>query len=280
MPATIRSRLFLLRAVCRWGFVSCLALSLAIGLAACAVEPPADDPEAVAEFKELDDPLEPTNRVFYVVYDRFDTYVLEPLARTYRKVVPDPVRTGLTNTLSNLNTPVRLGNDILEGKPRRAGDTTMRFLINSTVGVLGVFDVATGLGYPKHDNSFGLTLANWGVPDGPYLFLPIVGPSSPRDLTGFAVDTVGDPFYWIGQGAVVKALDWTRFYVESVNSREKALDPIQSIKRTALDPYATFRSLYRQYRASQLTKLREDNRATVPVWFPQMAGQEINPAPR
>lgn len=278
MPATIRSRLFMPRDACR--FALALSLTLGLGLAGCAETPPADDPEAVAEFKELNDPLEPTNRFFYVIYDRADTYVLEPIARAYREVVPAPVRTGVSNALSNLNTPVKLGNDILEGKPRRAGDTTMRFLINSTVGVLGVFDVASEWGYGKHDANFGLTLGHWGVPDGPYLFLPIVGPSNPRDLSGFAVDTVSDPFMWVGQGTVVKSLGWTRFYVDAVNARERALDPVESIKKTALDPYATFRSLYRQYREGQLAKLRDDNRATVPVWFPQMAGQEINPPSR
>lgn len=280
MPATIRSRLFMLRDASRWALALPLCLALAVGLSACADAPPADDPEAVAEFKELNDPLEPTNRFFYVVYDRADTYVLEPIARAYRFVVPAPVRTGVSNSLSNLNTPVKLGNDILEGKPRRAGDTTMRFLINSTVGVLGVFDVAAEWGYAKHDADFGLTLGHWGIPDGPYLFLPVVGPSGTRDLTGFAVDTVGDPFMWVGQGTAVQALGWSRTYVKAINAREKALDPIESIRKTALDPYATFRSLYRQYREGQLTKLRDDNRATVPVWFPQMAGQQINPPSR
>ena len=81
--------------------------------------------------------------------------------------------------------PVQLTNDILEGKPRRAGDTTMRFLINTTAGVLGIFDVATKWGYPNHDADFGMTLANWGVPEGPFLFLPVLGPTDPRDAAGF-----------------------------------------------------------------------------------------------
>ena len=87
--------------------------------------------------------------------------------------------------LANLGSPVLLTNDMLEGKPRRAGDTTMRFLINTTVGVLGFFDVAKGWGYPDHDADFGMTLANWGVPSGPFLFLPVLGPSDPRDAVGF-----------------------------------------------------------------------------------------------
>ncbi|MGE0417444.1 MAG: VacJ family lipoprotein [Acetobacteraceae bacterium] len=257
-----------------------LAGLVMVVLAACATPPPADDPDAVADYKETNDPLEPTNRVFYAINNGIDTVLLKPAAEAYRYVVPGKVRTGVDNMLSNLATPVRLGNDILEGKPRRAGDTTMRFFINTTAGVLGFFDVASDLGYRSHDANFGLTLANWGIDEGPFLFLPILGPSNPRDATGFAVDTVADPFKWVGQGTAVQALSWSRFGLNALNQREKVLDPIDQIKKTALDPYATFRSLYRQYRASQLRNLREDNRATIPVWFPQRAGQEINPPPR
>ena len=107
---------------------------------------------------------------------------------------------GLHNVLANIGTPVQLTNDMLEGKPRRAGDTTMRFLINTTVGVLGIFDVATKWGYPDHDADFGMTLANWGVPEGPFLFLPVLGPSDPRDAVGFGVDIALDPFTWVGAG--------------------------------------------------------------------------------
>jgi len=281
MPAASRFCIPSVSFACRWP-VNCRAIAVILLLlaAGCAPRPPADDPDAVAEFEETNDPLEPTNRVFYAINDGIDTVILKPAAQAYRYVLPSEVRTGVSNVLSNLNTPVRLGNDMLQGKSRRAGDTTMRFLINSTVGVLGVFDVAKDWGYPAHDSDFGLTLANWGVPDGPFLFLPVLGPSGPRDATGFAVDRVADPFNWVGQGTAVTAIGWTRFGVNALSQREAVLDTIDQVKRTALDPYATFRSLYRQYRASQLTTLRNDNRATVPVWFPAMAGQEINPPPR
>jgi len=277
MPAAQSHRRLPPRAFRRW---TAAAAFLAIGLGGCATPPPADDPDAVADFKETNDPLEPTNRVFYAINNGIDTVILKPAAQAYRYVFPSPVRTGIDNLLSNLGTPVRLSNDMLEGKPRRAGDTAMRFVINTTVGVLGIFDVAKGWGYPAHDADFGMTLANWGVPDGPFLFLPILGPSGPRDAVGFGVDSVADPFTWVGQGAAVRALGWSRFVVSGISQREKALDPIDQVKKTALHPYATFRSLYRQYRASQLTNLRADNRATIPVWFPQRAGEEINPPPR
>jgi phospholipid-binding lipoprotein MlaA len=180
------------------------------------------------------------------------------------------VRTGVHNVLDNLGGPVRLTDDALQGKPRRAGDTAMRLLINSTVGVVGIFDVARSVGYPNHDTDFALTLANWDVPEGPFLFLPVLGPSSPRDVGGFVVDQAIDPFTWIGRGTTGHTIgSWTRTIVGAVDTREGLLDAVDNIKKTALDPYATFRSLYRQNRAGKLATLRADNEATIPIWWPR-----------
>ena len=260
-----------MRAVIRHHLLVISAVLLG-ALAGCATPPPASDPEAVADFQEANDPLEPTNRVVYAIDDGLDTVILRPVAKAYRVVVPPPVRAGIHNVLSNLITPVQLGNDMLEGKPRRAGDTTMRFFINTTVGVLGIFDVAKGWGYPDHDADFGMTMGLWGLPEGPFLFLPILGPSNPRDAVGIGVDAAMDPFTWVGQGAAVTALNWSRRAVSAVDTRERHLDDIDSVKKTALDPYATFRSLYRQHRQARIEDVRNDRRATIPVWFPQLAG--------
>ncbi len=160
-------------------FANCpalLTLFIAGCLAGCATPPPASDPDALADFRATNDPLEPTNRVVYAVDQKLDAGIIRPVARAYGAVVPEPVRNGIHNALGNLGAPVQLMNDMLEGKPRRAGDTAMRFVINSTVGLLGIFDVATGWGYPDHDADFGLTLAVWGAPEGPFLFLPLLGP--------------------------------------------------------------------------------------------------------
>jgi len=238
-------------------------------LGGCATPPPSDDKEAVADYNEANDPLEPTNRAVYAFDDALDNVILRPAAKAYRFLIPGPVRGGIHNVLSNLGTPVQLSNDMLEGKPRRAGDTTMRFLINTTVGVLGIFDVAKDWGYPDHDADFGMTLALWGLPDGPFLFLPVFGPSDPRDAVGLGINAAMDPFNWVGQGTAVKALDWTRFGLNALDQRERHLDDIDSTKKTALDPYATFRSLYRQHRQGQIDDARNDHRATIPVWFPQ-----------
>jgi phospholipid-binding lipoprotein MlaA len=235
-------------------------------LAGCATPPPASDPEALADFRQTNDPLEPTNRAFYFINDGLDTMMLKPAAIVYRAVLPDPVRTGIHNVLDNLGAPVRLANDALEGKPRRAGDTAIRFLINSTLGVAGIFDVAKNLGIPGHETDFGLTLGYWGVPEGPFLYLPILGPSSPRDATGFGVDIVMDPFTWIGRGTNAHTDGtWARTVLDALDERSGLLDAVDSVKKTALDPYATFRSLYRQNRAAKLEKLRSDNGDTAPI---------------
>jgi phospholipid-binding lipoprotein MlaA len=253
--------------ICRHLLVITAALLCALG--GCAAPPSPDDPDAVADFKETNDPLEPTNRVIYAFNNGLDTVIMRPAAKVYRFLVPPPVRGGIHNLLSNLGTPVQLSNDMLEGRPRRVGDTTMRFLINTTVGVLGIFDLAKEWGYPNHDADFGMTLALWGLPEGPFLFLPVFGPSDPRDAVGLGVDAVTDPFTWVGQGAAVRALDWSRFGMNALDQRERHLDDIDSVKQTALDPYATFRSLYRQHRHAQIEDARNDKRATIPAWFPQ-----------
>ncbi len=248
---------------------SCLLFALL--LAGCATPPPPSHPEARAQFYRTDDPLEPTNRVLYKVNEGLDTLVLRPAAIAYKAVTPGPVREGVHNVLGNLATPVTLANDMAEGKPRRAGDTFMRFLINTTVGGLGLFDVATGWGYPAHDADFGETMALWGVPEGPFLFLPVLGPTNPRDALGRGVDIAADPFGWVGQGAAVTALTWTRFSLTALDERSRVLGELSGIKKTALDPYATFRSLYRQHRRAQIAKLRADRARTVPAWFPAPA---------
>ncbi|MBS0640859.1 MAG: VacJ family lipoprotein [Acetobacteraceae bacterium] len=244
-------------------------------LCACATPPPASDPEALAEFNQRNDPLEPANRTVFAFNEAVDAAVTRPVANAYQAVVPEAVRTGVHNALSNLGAPVRLVNDMLQGKPRRAGDTAMRFLINSTIGVLGVFDVAERWGYPEHGSDVGLTLAHWGVPEGPYVMLPFIGPSGLRDAVGYAANVAADPFVWLGQGSAVLGLKLSRVAVRAVDERQRHGADIDAVKETALDPYATFRSLYRQYRESELQKLREDQRATVPGWFqtPETAAQ-------
>jgi phospholipid-binding lipoprotein MlaA len=249
------------------------ALVLSTMIGGCAKAPPASDADAVADFNETNDPLEPTNRVFYAINNGLDTVILRPLAIGYRYVVPQVVRDHTHNVLTNLDTPVVLFNDMLSAKPRRAGDSLMRLVVNTTIGVGGIFDVATGWGWPAHDSDAGITFALWGVPNGPFLFLPVLGPSNPRDAAGFGTDIALNPLTWIGNGSTVTDLDWARYGVSAVDTRERVLDDLDKIKAQALDPYATIRSLSRQHRRSQIDDARNDNRATIPAWFPQPAAQ-------
>ena len=241
-----------------------LSMSL-LGLSACGNRPAgtstADDPGA-------NDPYENTNRFFYQVNSGLDRYVFRPVAVAYRDVVPGAVRRPIHNTVANVAAPIVFANDVLQAKPRRAGDTFMRFLINSTAGAGGFFDVAAGWGYPAHDTDAGLTFAIWGVPDGPFLFLPVLGPSSPRDAAGYGADVALDPFTWVGFPGV-NALNYTEYGFGAVDARAQLIDPLDAINRTALDPYATLRSLYRQRRASDIQAIRDDQRATVPAWYPR-----------
>ena len=243
-----------------------LLLAAAVSVSACAGRPATASPDAVAQADQVNDPLEGTNRFLYRVNDRLDTYIFRPVAVGYRDVVPGGVRRSVHNVLTNIGAPVVFVNDVLQTKPRRAGDTMMRFLINTTAGAAGIFDVATGWGYPAHGNDLGLTLALWGVGDGPYLFLPLLGPSNVRDTSGFAGDVLADPLTWASFGGSA-AVDGARFGVGAVDARERLIDPVDDVKRNALDPYATFRSVYRQNRQSTIEATRNDRRATVPAWF-------------
>jgi phospholipid-binding lipoprotein MlaA len=245
------------------------ALALAVLQVGCATKPPASEPDALEEYYQTNDPLEPTNRVFYAINNGLDTVLLRPLAVAYRNVVPEVVRTHTHNLLTNLSEPVALFDDMLQARPRRAGDSFMRLLVNTTIGIGGVFDVATGWGWPAHDTDGGMTFALWGLPNGPYLFLPVLGPSSPRDASGFAGDIAMDPLTWIGQGAAVSALGYSRYSLNAIDARARVLDDLDKIKQTALDPYATIRSLYQQHRQSQIDEARSGEPATVPAWFAQ-----------
>jgi phospholipid-binding lipoprotein MlaA len=250
---------------------------LLVLLGGCAPKPPATQPDDLADYNERHDPLEPTNRVFYRVNNTLDHYLLHPVASGYVSAVPETVRAHVHNTLSNLGSPVQFANDVLQGHPRKAGNTFMRLLINTTVGAAGVFDVATGWGYPDHDTDAGLTLAVWGIPDGPFLFLPVLGPSNPRDGLGYGANIAMDPLTWVSFGGS-STFGWAKFGVSAVDSRARVLPETDSIEKTALDPYATYRTLYQQHRAGEVEQARSDLPATVPTWY-QRPSVQFDAAP-
>jgi len=190
------------------------------------------------------DPLQPFNRAMFTFNDVVDRAVFRPLAVGYRAVLPQPVRNGVNNFFNNLRAPTTLLNDILQGKPQRAQETINRFLVNSTIGLLGFVDIATRIGFPKHQEDYGQTLAVWGVPAGPYIVLPLLGPSTLRDAVGKVPEFyIADPLWEPDDTAVTIA----RFGVRAVDIRSRLLD-LDRVIKMQVDPYLFFRETYLQNR--------------------------------
>lgn len=197
---------------------------------------------------DMNDPLEYLNRGIYGVNRFVDGLVLRPLAYGYRDLLFDPIKARVSNVIDNLATPVTLANDILQLKPDRAFESMARFFINTTIGLLGLFDVAADcFDIQPHKEDFGQTLGYWGLGDGPYLMLPILGPSNLRDAVGRVADYIIDPYNAYmrvhnHEGAIL-----ARSSVDAVVSRERVLDLTESIDKTE-DPYKQYRILYMQNR--------------------------------
>lgn len=233
-----------------------LSAVVALGLLSGCATPP-EDPQARADFEAMNDPLEPVNRAMFELHQIIDHFLLKPAAFTYSMLIPDPVRTGIRNALVNLKSPIIFGNDLLQGETARAGDTAGRFAINSTLGVLGVFDVADRwFDMPGHTEDFGQTLAVWGSGEGPYLFVPIFGPSNPRDLTGFAVDSIADPLNWYLNNTHREGWVYARTAVTGIDSRAELMGTLDSLEKSSLDFYVTLRSVYRQRRVDEINNRR------------------------
>ncbi len=216
--------------------LSIASIGAAILATSCASTP--SDGEANTVY----DPLEGWNRDVYAFNEGVDKAVLEPVADGYRAVTNEPVRTGVTNFLQNLNQPVVFANSVLQGKPEAALDTFARFVLNSTVGLGGVFDPASEADIPKHSEDFGQTLGKWGVDEGAYLMLPFAGPTNVRDLAGTGVDTVFDPLTWATfEGDT--AFRVSKGVVGAVSARER-LDPQIEQLREQIEPYVALRRTY------------------------------------
>jgi phospholipid-binding lipoprotein MlaA len=216
-----------------------LLAALALGLSLCGCATP----------QEPDDPLEPVNRVFFDFNQRLDRNAALPAASYYADAVPSPVRGHVHNLLANLSGPVTAANYLLQGEFDFAGEAMGRFLVNSTVGVAGVFDVATDWGLPERSRDFGLTLGNIGVPEGPYLVIPFGGSSALRDLAGSYVDGYFSPLRYVGSYSGRPYVGLVKNLVGSVDNRSQNINAYRDIERNSVDFYATMRAQYLQRRA-------------------------------
>jgi phospholipid-binding lipoprotein MlaA len=212
------------------------ALSLAAAVPASAADP------------TVNDPWEGMNRAIFGFNEGVDRWFLEPVATGYDFVMPDPVQDAVKRFFRNAGFPVVFVNDLLQGKPVAAAQDLGRFLLNTTAGVGGLFDAAAEAGLPQNDEDFGQTLGVWGVPPGPYLVLPLLGPSSPRDTGGLAVDsaTLVYPFFlpWFVNLASTS--------VNIVNRRSLLLETIREERKAAFDFYVAVRNAHVQRREDQV----------------------------
>ncbi len=214
-----------------------LALAVMIAGTGCATTPRDDGQPRNA------DPLEPINRVSYRIHEVGDRYVLRPVARGYRAITPRPVRTGIGNFFRNLGMPVVVVNGLLQGKFAQAADDTGHFLVNTTLGIGGLFDVATRAGIERSDEDFGQTLAVWGVPSGPYVFIPFMGPTTFRDGAGRFADTYAHPLRYYGNSSV----RYKSIALFAIQTRKELLAFDRQLKQAA-DPYVLIREAYLQRR--------------------------------
>jgi phospholipid-binding lipoprotein MlaA len=220
-------------------------------------------PSGFAEVEEPYDPIEPVNRAIFDFNDTVDVYVLEPVARAYRNNLPDFMQTGIGNFFRNLRYPSYLVSDIIQGKFDQVLDHTGRFLVNSTVGVLGFIDVAKDIGLPDHQEDFGIGLAYHGVPHGPYLVVPFIGPSSVRDGLGLIVDGFLDPIGWVGYSSLSAgtkvAIAASTLGIKIVHTRAGLLQAVETAKESSVDYYLFAQGAYYQYRHGLVTDGKEED---------------------
>lgn len=228
---------------------------------------PDSKPEFEDEFAEFEsygkelkihDPFEETNRQIYEFNDAFDRHFFRHVALYYRKIFPNPVRRVVYNFISNLYVPISLFNSIIQGKVDNSLATFSHFLINSTLGIGGLFDVAGHKNVRYNNEDFGQTLGHYGLGSGVYIIIPFLGPSSTRDLAGLVVDKSINPMEFglieiAGHERLLPADYRTgTSIISAVDKRERLLDLVDDIKKDSFDPYATIRSAYLQKRANEV----------------------------
>ena len=230
---------------------------------------------ATREPGEAWDPLEVPNRFMFAINRTIDTFLLRPVTVAYREAVPQPVRNGVHNALANLGEPITALSEIAQGEPSRAATTIARFIVNSTVGFLGLFDVAKEIGLAPSKEDFGQTIGVWAKapPEdgGPYLVLPLLGPSNARDAVGLLVDYLADPFRIVTRELDVEYLMYIRTGAHAVDVRSRTLQALDDIEKNSLDYYSAIRSAYTQKRAADIRHKGALVSSTAPLSSPGRA---------
>ena len=236
------------------GFVCRAAgLLLAAILGGCAT-PPSDPAERLA-FEQNRDPLEPLNRQTLDLNLFIDRILLKPVTQVYIAIVPEEGRDALKRALDNMKEPVVVINNVLQGEFERAGISVGRFTVNTTLGLGGLLDVAAKwAGLEKETGDFGQTLFVWGLPEGPYLILPLLGPSTPRDLIGMGTDAYLDPFSLLATSKSLDQIQIARFVADGIDQRARVIEILDDLEKNSLDFYAQLRSLAQQRRAAELRR--------------------------
>ena len=231
-------------------FLKTVCLILALGVTACT--------HNGTETGEIYDPWEDSNRTSLEVNDALDRAVLEPVAKGYRAVTPRAGRVAVSNFLKNLNSPVVMGNQLLQGDIEGFGNTSARAFINTLAGFGGILDLAEEGGIPHEPEDFGQTLAVWGAEPGPYLMVPFFGPSNVRDLSGNIVDGLADPLRIYLFNIDREPLHYARVGAGVVSKREELIGVIDDLRRNSFDYYAAIRSAYNQQRQALIRDQKDD----------------------
>jgi phospholipid-binding lipoprotein MlaA len=234
-----------------------LILLAGLGLSGCATT----GQEASSQ---INDPFEEFNRGMFAVNDAVDQVLMRPVAKAYRAVTPKELRKGVHNILTNLKSPITFANQVLQGDFEGAGNVLLRTTLNTFAGMGGLMDVAAAEGIEDEPEDFGQTLAVWGMGHGPYIVLPILGPSSLRDATGLAVDTFADPLRLYLHNTDQEEWYYARVAAIGIDKREALLDVLDDLRSSSFDYYAALRSAYYQRRAALVNDESPEN-STAPV---------------
>ncbi len=223
-----------------------------------------EDFETTTIEDEIYDPLEPINRAIFSFNNVADRIVLEPIAKGYKKL-PSPLQSGINNFLSNLRAPLVVVNQLLQGQGENAIQSSGRFIVNSTIGVFGLFDVAEKMGLEEKEEDYGQTLATWGVGDGFYIVLPLFGPSNLRDTSGMVLTMMTDP---INAYAISEGEAWLvpmRTAANAVDTRSQIIDEVNALRDNSVDYYAAVRSSYYQNRKAAINNVDDSELTPLPL---------------